>query len=181
MESGPLNLPKNQQTLWATGSGPICVQTHQSVPPLLQLAARSICGGNRHIPPGLEDNQRLCQPTMESDPQCANENTNAGSRCNPGNSCLEDTAWYPLLLLLVVDWPRLLPKLTPNIVSVPIMPQLAMWSISGRALTVKAFRDKLQSLSSTLGDQKLADHMTHYSGDGIAGVLNGVQIPFQDL
>ena len=68
LESGPLNLPKNQQTLWATGSGPICVKTHQSVPLLLQLAARSICGGNRHIPPGLEDNQRLCQPTMESDP-----------------------------------------------------------------------------------------------------------------
>ena len=95
MESGPLNLPKNQQTLWATGSGPICVQTHQSMPPLLQLAARSICGGNRHIPPGLEDNQRLYQPTMESDPQCANENTNAGSGCNPGNSCLEDTVMVP--------------------------------------------------------------------------------------
>ena len=40
--------------------------------------------------------------------------------------------WYPLLLSLVVDWPRLLPKLTPNIESVPIMPQLAVWSISGK-------------------------------------------------
>ena len=66
--------------------------------------------------------------------------------------------WYPLLLSLVVDWPHLLPKLTPNIESVPIMPQLAVWSISGKALAVKAFPDKLQSLSSTLGDQKLADH-----------------------
>ena len=61
------------------------------------------------------------------------------------------------------------------------MPQLAVWSISGKALTVKAFQDRLQSLSSTPGDQKLADHMTHYSGDAIAGVLNGFEIPFQDL
>ena len=95
LEPRRLNLPKNQQTLWATGSGPICVRTHQSVPPLLQLAARSICRGNKRIPPGLEDNQRLCQPTMESDPQGANENTNTGSGCNPGSSCLEDTAMVP--------------------------------------------------------------------------------------
>ena len=89
--------------------------------------------------------------------------------------------WYPLLLSLVVDWPHLLPKQKPSVESVPIMPQLAVWSISGKALTVKAFQDKLQSLSSTPGDQKLTNHMTHYLGDGIAGVLNGVQIPFQDL
>ena len=76
--------------------------------------------------------------------------------------------WYPFLLSLVVDWPRLLPR-------------LAMWSISGKALAVKAFQDKLQSLSSTLGDQKLADHINYYSSNGIAGVLNGVQISFQDL
>ena len=89
--------------------------------------------------------------------------------------------WYPLLLSLTVDWPRLLPKQKLNVESVPIMPQLAVWSISRKALTVKAFQDKLQSLSSTPGDQKVANHMIHYLGDGIAGVLNGVQILFQNL
>ena len=95
LEPRPLNLPKNQQTLWGTGSGHICFQTHQSVPLLLQLAARSICRGNRCIPPKLDDNQRLCQPPMESDSQGAIENTNTGSKCNPGSSCLEDTAMVP--------------------------------------------------------------------------------------
>ena len=43
---------------------------------------------------------------------------------------------------------------------------------------VKAFQAKLQTLSSNHGGPNL---MTHSLGDGIAGVVNGVQIPFQDL
>ena len=31
------------------------------------------------------------------------------------------------------------------------------------------------------GDQKLTGHMTHSLGAGVAGVLNGMQIPFLDL
>ena len=40
---------------------------------------------------------------------------------------------------------------------------------------------KLLISSLTLGDQKIVNHMTHYSTDGTAGALDGVQIPFQDL
>ena len=43
-------------------SGPVCIQTNQPVSLLLQLVARSICRSNQCIPPGLEDNERLCQP-----------------------------------------------------------------------------------------------------------------------
>ena len=181
LEPGLINLPKNRHGLWTTGSGPFCVQTHQSVPPLLQLVARSICGGNRCIPPGLEDNQRLCQPTMESDPQGVNENTNAGSGCNPGSSCLENTA---MVHSPAVVGSRLATPITQTDTQYGVSTHNAPTSRVEhlrKALAVKAFKDKLQSLSSTLGDQKLADHMTHYSGDGIAGVLNGVQIPFPDL
>ena len=107
--------------------------------------------------------------------------TNAGSECNPGSSCLEDTAMVPS------------PAVVGSRLATPITQTDTQYRVSThnaptsrvehlrKALAVKAFQDKLQSLSSTLGDQKLADHMTHYSGDGIAGVLNGVQIPFPDL
>ena len=143
-----------------------------------QLAARSTCRGNRRIPPGLENNQRLCQPTMESDPQGANENTNAGSRCNPGSSCLEDKAMVPSP---DVVGSRLATPITQTDTQYRVSTHNAPTSRVEHLSERKAFQDKLQSLSSTLGDQKLVDHMTHYSGDGITGVLNGVQIPFQDL
>ena len=89
--------------------------------------------------------------------------------------------WYPLLLSLLVDWPRLLPKLDMVSESVPIMPQLAVWSISGKDSINKVFQARLQTSSSIHGGQKQTSPMTHYSGDGIAGVLNGVPMHFQDL
>ena len=78
-----------QLTLRTTGSGPICNQADQSMPSLLQLAARSICRGNRCISPGLEKHEGVCQPTMEPDISCSDENTNAGSRCGSGGPSME--------------------------------------------------------------------------------------------
>ena len=89
--------------------------------------------------------------------------------------------WYPLLLSLLVDWPRLLPKQDMVTESVPIMPQLAVWSITGKDSMNKVFQAKLQTSSSIHGGQKQTSLTTHYSGDGIAGVLNRVPIHFQDL
>uniref|UniRef100_A0A1X7UVG9 Uncharacterized protein n=1 Tax=Amphimedon queenslandica TaxID=400682 RepID=A0A1X7UVG9_AMPQE len=59
------------------------------------------------------------------------------------------------------------------------MPQLAVWSISGKDSMNKVFQAKLQTSSSVHGGQKQISHMTHYSGDGIAVVLNGVPILFR--
>uniref|UniRef100_A0A1X7VBG0 Uncharacterized protein n=1 Tax=Amphimedon queenslandica TaxID=400682 RepID=A0A1X7VBG0_AMPQE len=64
--------------------------------------------------------------------------------------------------------------------SVPIMPQLAVWSISGKDWMNKVFQAKLQTSSSVHGGHKQTSHMTHYLGNGMAGVPNGVPIPFQD-
>ncbi len=51
----PKNLFQDQQSLWATGSGPVCIQTDPSVPTLLQLAAISICRGLRCLLAGLDN------------------------------------------------------------------------------------------------------------------------------
>ena len=37
-----INIFEDQQDLWSTGIGPVCIQTDQSVSSLLQLVARSI-------------------------------------------------------------------------------------------------------------------------------------------
>jgi len=43
----------------------VCNETNYKVQPLFQLAARSLCTSNRHIPPRLVSGERLCQPTLE--------------------------------------------------------------------------------------------------------------------
>ena len=65
LETGSINIFDDQRDLWSTGCGPVCIQTNQPVPSLLQLEARSICRGNRCLPAGLDKGERLCQPPME--------------------------------------------------------------------------------------------------------------------
>ena len=93
--------------------------------------------------------------------------------------------WYAFLLSMLLNWPCLLPKLLTRAhtesKTIPLVPQLAINSISGRDSVAKAFQAKLPTLSSNHGGQKRTNLITHSLGDGIAGVLNGVQIYFQDL
>ena len=93
--------------------------------------------------------------------------------------------WYALLISMLVDWPRLLPKQSTRThlesEAVSLEPQLAVWSISGRDSAARAFQARLQTLSSNHGGRKLTSLTTHSLGDGIAGVLNGAQIHFQGL
>ena len=98
MEIGSSDFSGSQQTLWPTGSGPVCIQTYQPVPSLLQLVARSICRSNRCIPPGLEDNERFCQPTMELGAQSTEESSESGSRRDPYSPHMEDAAMVPSLV-----------------------------------------------------------------------------------
>ena len=88
--------------------------------------------------------------------------------------------WYAPLLSMLVDWPRLLPKQSIT-GSLSLDPQLAVWSISGRDSAVKAFQAKLPNWSSNRGDRRQTSLTTYFSGDGIAGVTNGIQIQFLDL
>ena len=90
LESGQSILSPDQQTLWATRSGPIHVSTDQSVPPLLQLATRSLCRGNRCVSPGLDGSERVWEPSMEFDPKSANKSAGSKSRCYTGGSGMED-------------------------------------------------------------------------------------------
>ena len=115
---------------------------------------------------------------MEPNCKDAQKDARAGGRNNSSGASVED---YPLLLAMLADWPRLLPKQTINMEVGHLHPQLAVWSISGKAFAVKAFRTKLQNWSLAHGDQKLTNLTTHSLGDGIAGVVSGAQIHFQDL
>ena len=94
--------------------------------------------------------------------------------------------WYPILLKMLVDFPILLPHMENLIIpahpeGVPaVLPQLATWLISGNVSKTKKFR-RAQSCCSHHGNRSHPNPMTHYSGSGLTGVINDIQIPFQDL
>jgi len=94
--------------------------------------------------------------------------------------------WYPVLLGMLWDFPRQLPRTvdlfqqTSNAVQMDLVPQLAVWPISGRSSEVEVFQSQLRSSSLHPGEAKHPNHTTHTSRSGWAGVLNGVWIPFQD-
>ena len=85
---------------------------------------------------------------------------------------------------MLVDRPRVLPHQSirealnqPSLME----PQPAVWIISGRDSAVRAFQTRLASSFSGPGEQKRTSLTTNSSGDGIAGVVNGIQILIQDL
>ena len=95
--------------------------------------------------------------------------------------------WYPTLLELLVDFPRLLPRRKDLIIPTHaecmpgMVPQLAAWLISGDATRTRKFQRRAQSCSWPPGDRNHHGHMTHSSGSGLTGVMNGTPIPFLDL
>ena len=90
--------------------------------------------------------------------------------------------WYADLLHMLVDHPRLIhhTPLTSNQGLAPPepLPQLAVWHISGRNTLVSSYQMRLQTSYSSRGVQRPTNLTTHSSTSGVAGVLNGVQIPF---
>ena len=91
LEIGSTGIPEDQQCLRTTGSGSLCIPTDQSVPPLLQLAARSISRGHGCILPELGGNEGVCQPSLEPNISCISENTDSRSRPDSGGSNMEGT------------------------------------------------------------------------------------------
>ena len=62
-----------------------------------------------------------------------------------------------------------------------ITPQLAIWPVYRGNTKVTVFQQKLQASCSPPGERSPHSHMTHCSQDGLAGVLKGITIPFQNL
>ena len=92
--------------------------------------------------------------------------------------------WYPLLLSMLVQCPYLISQGPEVIVHQPqpvLDTQLAVWNISGRDTESRNFRRTLPRSCSSLGEPRPTRLTTHCSQSGIAGVVNGTQIPFLAL
>ena len=95
--------------------------------------------------------------------------------------------WYPTLLELLVDFPRLLPHqqdlyLYTEGMNLPeICLDLAVWPISANGLRQRSFQRKLPISSWLHGGRRQQSPTTCCFRSGLAGVRNGAQIPFQAL
>ena len=95
--------------------------------------------------------------------------------------------WYPLLLRMLRDYPRLLSpqeaqmQKGDQLRQLDVIPQLAVWPVSGRSSETVAFLQKLQTLCWLLGGQSLHKRTTPCSTNGYAGVVNPIEIPFLGL
>ena len=89
--------------------------------------------------------------------------------------------WYPLLLQMLIVVPRLISHDQVMLYRDPedLVPQLAVWHISGRDTETRSFRRKLPHSCSNYGALRPISLTTHSLASGIAGVVQEVQIPFQ--
>ena len=125
-------------------------------------------------------------PPLESSRQSAEQNTRRNHTSSSGSSMEE-----PAVVSHPTEDAGRLPNPAPthrgsNHTNTPRgcasrLPQLATWLISGNVSKTKKFRRRAQSCCSYHGDRSQPNPMTHYSGSGLTGVINSIQIPFQDL
>ena len=176
METGSADIPEYQQTVRTTESGPICIQANQSVPSLLQLADPFAEATDAFFQ-DWRNMKGFANPPWNLISRVLMRTQTQGADVILVAPVWKAEPWYALLLSMLVDWPHLLPKQSTGAhtesETIPLEPQLAVWSISGTDSAAKAFQAKLQTLSSNHGGQRLTNLTTHCLGDGIAGVLNG--------
>ena len=86
---------------------------------------------------------------------------------------------------MLLEFPSLI-ALTPNLIQRPkgspmeMAPHLTLWPVSGNVSRIMAFQTMLLSSCLDLGEPNQHSRTIHTSESGLAGVLKGVVIPFQD-
>ena len=161
LETEPTMVQEDRPTVGPNRGRFVCNQDHKAVPSLLQLdphaAATDAFLQDWSLRRGFANPVILMAPVWKTQP------------------------WYSLLLGMLVDYPRLLGQMPPIVtrqVQPMIVPQLAVWPISGKSTEMKSFQMKLPLFCLNRDESRQMSLSTHSSANGIAGVIEGVQIPF---
>ena len=166
---------------------PVCVTADLPVTEILQLEARPASGSDGCPPTGLEGTIGYANPPWNLVGRVLSMVEHQEASLILVAPIWPSQPWYPKLLSQLVEIPlRIQPQrglmLETREGCLPeVRPQLAVWPISGNATQARAFLKGLQTSSCLHGDGSHPNHMTHFVESGSAGVLNGIQIPFQDL
>ena len=134
------------------------------------------------MPLGLVSDTRVCQPTLAYDRKGPVTGADATGTHSSGTS-LEDTTMVPTTSANVdcstTSDQRNQVMLNRDPQS--LIPQLAIWSISGRDTEARSFRRKLPHSCLSHGEPRPIDLTAQSLVNGVAGVVQGIQSPFQVL
>ena len=156
---------------------------------VFQLEARPRGGGDRCFQPRLVSCEGLCQSTMVPDSSLPLTDKTQMARLVVITPLWNTQPWFPTILSLLEDYPRLLPTRT-DLVILPTgqefimkqgVPELIAWPISGNPLHHKEFLHRLQTSSCPPGGLRPSRTTTHCLPNGQIGVSNGTGIPLLDL
>ena len=185
----PQSIQQNQPKSGTTTGGSICLSSVSPAQTLCELETRSRSHGTRCIHPGLDEIQRLRQPTMESDKQGSNNCQEPESEGDTNCTDLDSISLVPSATGNVSSRTRPITT-NPNPhhtdsqsqqTKHSTVPRLAMWVISGIDLKAKTFQRRVQNFSWPPGRLKHQSHMTPYLENGYAGAIRGIQIPFLEI
>ena len=121
-----------------TTSGSICISPIHPTTSLLQLETRPIGRGNGCIQPDMGNIQRLCKPSMVLSRQSSVSSAAKHAQVILVAPVWKGQPWYPVLLEMLYDYPQQLPRTlslfqqTSDASRIDLVPQLAVWPISGR-------------------------------------------------
>ena len=127
---------------------------------------------------------------MESGGKGPLPSSSTGSRSDPGGTSVENIAVVPgdtgnVLRLSITNTPETEsnPTNSPTYLQAmpDVIPQLAVWSISGNVTKSNNFRRKLQNSCSLCGEINPQKHMIHNFRSGLAGVVQAISCPIGEV
>ena len=89
LEALPSHLPGDLQSIWFSGSGPVCLQADTSGSPLLQLEARSSGRSSGCLSTGLGPTEGVCQPSLVPYRQSIGSSSSSASSAPSGSTSVE--------------------------------------------------------------------------------------------
>ena len=171
----------------ASGGRPVRLTADSPIATILQLETRPTGGSSRCISTGLGPVEGVCQSSVVLSGTCVEQGEITRGSTGPSGSSMERP-----VLVSRSSWNAEGFSPPPVIIAganaeggqqrtVQFTLQLAVWPVSGRNLETAAFQQMLQTSCWRPGGRSPPKPMTPYSTNGLAGVLNGIVIPFLAL
>jgi hypothetical protein len=186
----PRYLQASDQTVLPTISGPICLTNQPSSATICLSPSRSRSNSDGCLSQRLEQVEKLDIPTGNlatkdtQQDQCGPSNSPNSSPHWPGQP------WFPQLLEMLVDYPRLLPQ-RPHLISLSFGPEkehplqhklhLTVWPVSASAIAQRDFKQRLQEFSCPRGVRLPRNDILDRGTLEQAGVMNGRCVPLLPL
>ena len=185
LDALPMHISSHQGSFQAPGHGPICLQTDVPDTLLLQLRPDPLAKAANAFQQDWGPLRGFANPPWCLISRVLSQVRHQQAQLVPIVPVWRGQTWYPVLLEMLWDLPRLVSPV-PDLIQRPsgsrmeMAPQLTVWPVSGKDSQVAAFQKKLLNSCYSHGGPTQPTPATHNFKNGPCGVLKGVAILFQD-